>query len=94
LRYLNLGDLSRFENFIKKESFSFLDAQYGCLNKSIDHSGLIFDRAFPDFVGVYASKEKRYSPFFFTVHYEYDAKGFVGHNRRRFFKKKNMLLSI
>jgi hypothetical protein len=94
LQYLNLDSLSSYGAFIKKDSLSSLSAQYGCLSKSLDPTGLVFDRAFPDFVGVYASKKKRYTPFFFTVHYEYDAKGFIGHNRRRFFRKKNMLLSI
>jgi hypothetical protein len=86
--FFNIGALL---GSLKKSALFSLASYYTGLEKCLDHFGLIFDIGV---TSVRLSKQKKYAPFFFVAHYEHGARGFLGRKKRRFFAKKNMLLSI
>jgi hypothetical protein len=86
--FFNIGALL---GSLKKSALFSLTSYYAGLEKCLDHFGLIFDIGV---ASVRLSKQKKYTPFFLVAHYEHDARGFFGRQKRRFFIKKNMLLSI
>jgi hypothetical protein len=95
--FLHLAKYPNYNNFIgvtQKSALLVLSAQYQMLKKKIDQYCLIFDQYDAGCKIVYVNKQKKYTPFFFTMHYEYGARNFIGRNKRRFFFRKSLLLSI
>jgi hypothetical protein len=94
LSLANSLNLNKFFGAIQKSALLSLSVQYEMLKKKLDKFGLIFDQIYANYKCIYINKQKKLTPFFFTIYYEYGARCFLGSGKRRYYFRKNLLLSI